>query len=66
MYIGIIFLNINSYAGGAKMWAENSPKSSKNGENIDNIISDFSKAEINDGLLEIVAVTGTYLFMMFT
>jgi len=55
---GIIFLNINSYAGGAKMWAENSPKSSKNGENVDNIIFDSSKVEINDGLLEIVAVTG--------
>eukprot|EP00596_Hydrurales_sp_CCMP1899_P001601 CAMPEP_0119053888 /NCGR_PEP_ID=MMETSP1177-20130426/74710_1 /TAXON_ID=2985 /ORGANISM="Ochromonas sp, Strain CCMP1899" /LENGTH=104 /DNA_ID=CAMNT_0007033959 /DNA_START=2368 /DNA_END=2682 /DNA_ORIENTATION=+ len=40
------------------MWAENSPKSSKNGENVDNIIFDSSKVEINDGLLEIVAVTG--------
>jgi hypothetical protein len=59
-------LNINSYAGGAKMWAENSPKSSKNGENVDNIIFDSSKVEINDGLLEIVAVTGTYLLIMST
>ena len=46
---GIIVLNVNSYAGGSTMWTP-SPQALRSGQ--------YRPADVSDGLLEVVAVSG--------
>lgn len=53
---GIMLLNINSYAGGADLWG----KDDNSLDSFDHKKNSFSKPSLNDGMLEIVGVTGSF------